>query len=233
VKSFPDNIPVIYRDDELLVVDKPSGMLVHRGWGRDSVVLTDIVRDSLGVETVHPVHRLDRGTSGVVLFALGSQIAQRVQEAFASGLVKKRYYALVRGCPPEAGHIDHPIPRREDGPRVEASTDFVCLASAPTEPRHVSLVEARPRTGRLHQVRRHLKHISHPIIGDANYGKGPLNRALAERYGLKRLALHAFALEIEHPGSGLPLSFEAALPFDLAQPFEKMGIEIPAGHDAE
>jgi tRNA pseudouridine65 synthase len=214
----------LFEDDVILAMDKPSGMIVHRGWGWDDVVLVDLVREISGEGKVHPVHRLDRGTSGVVLFARGSEIAAKIQACFESGRVVKRYLALVRGVAPDHGEIDHPIPRKKKGPRVEAQTAFRRLASAETEPRHVSLVEAFPKTGRLHQVRRHLKHIDHPIIGDANYGKGQINREMAERYGLERLALHAASLRFEHPITGAPVEIQSPIPIDLHAPLERMGL---------
>lgn len=216
---------VLYRDAVLLAVNKASGLLVHRGWGRDTTVLVDLVREALQVEVAHPLHRLDRQTSGVVLFALSAEIAAKMSSAFENGRVEKRYLALVRGVAPDEGRIDHPIPRRENGPRVPALTEFRRVAEAPTRPRHVSLVEALPRTGRLHQVRRHLKHIDHPVIGDANYGKGAVNRALAERYGLGRMALHATSLSFRHPVSGDDITVRAPLPPDLRTPLARMGLD--------
>ncbi len=215
---------VLYRDDALLAVDKPSGLLVHRGWGRDEVVLVDRVREITGLNKVHPLHRLDRQTSGVVLFALTAAAARALGGEFEAGRVEKRYLALVRGRTPDAGIIDHPIPRREGGPRVDAVTAFERLHTLPAEPRTVSWVVARPRTGRLHQVRRHLKHISHPIIGDANYGKGPLNRAVRDRYGLCRLALHAASVALDHPDAGR-IVIRAPIPEDLAAPLAAMGLD--------
>ena len=220
---------ILYRDEVLLAVNKPSGLLLHRGWGRDATVLVDLVRDALGVSVVHPLHRLDRQTSGVVLFASNAEIAAEMGRAFESGAVEKRYLALVRGVAPDEGRIDHPLPRRENGPRVPAVTEFRRVAQAPAQPRHVSLVEAIPRTGRLHQVRRHLKHIDHPVIGDANYGKGSINRAMAERYDLHRMALHAGALVFCHPVSGRDITVKAPLPRDLREPFTRMGIDVGAG----
>ena len=146
-------------------------------------------------------------------------------DGFEDGTVEKRYLALVRGVAPDEGRIDQPIPRRENGPRVPALTEFRRVAQAPTEPRHVSLVEAIPRTGRLHQVRRHLKHIDHHVIGDANYGKGAVNRALAERYGLRRMALHATSLTFRHPVGGHDETVTAPLPSDLAEPLARMGFD--------
>jgi len=210
---------VLHRDDRLVVVDKPSGLAVHPGWSGDEVTALHRVRDAIG-QWVYPVHRLDRGTSGALLFALDPEAARVLCDAFEGGRIDKRYLALVRGVTPEALAIDHPIPRKEGGPRVPALTEFVRVWHG----NHVSLVEARPRTGRLHQIRRHMKHISHPLIGDANYGKGALNREYRERFGLMRLALHASRLSFPHPVSGEPIVVEAGLPEDLRVPFERIGV---------
>lgn len=217
---------VLYKDDFILAVDKPAGMLVHRGWGKDDVVLTDVVREMTGAGTVHPLHRLDRQTSGVVLFATDKEAARYLSACFESGGIEKSYLALVRGETPMSGVIDHPIPRQEGGPRVAAVTEFRRLAVLCTEPRHVSWVLARPRTGRLHQVRRHLKHISHPIIGDANYGKGDINRAFRERYGLSRTALHASSIVFEHPAEKQTVTVCAPVPSDLANSLVRMGFSL-------
>jgi len=219
-------LAILVEDEFLLAVDKPSGMLVHSGWARDGVLLVDLVREYLGPGTVHPLHRLDRGTSGVVLFARTAAIAAAVQAGFGDGRVEKRYLALVRGVAPESGDIDHPVPRRPKGPRVPAQTGFRRLAWVEAEPREVSLVEAFPRTGRLHQVRRHLRHLNHPVIGDANYGACKLNRALAAEYGLRRLALHAARLHFTHPITGQPMTIEAPLPADFREPLQRMGFDL-------
>jgi tRNA pseudouridine65 synthase len=136
---------------------------------------------------------------------------------------EKSYLALVRGHPPREGVIDHPIPRRVHGPRVEARTTFRLVASASCRPRDVSLVEAVPHSGRLHQIRRHLKHIDHPLIGDSNYGRTELNREMAARYGLNRLALHCQAITLKLPENPTTLRIEAPLPADLSDPLEKIG----------
>lgn len=219
---------MLHEDAALVAIDKPSGLLVHRGWANDRVVALTLVRDLLG-RRVHPVHRLDRGTSGVLVFALTEAAARRLAEVFAAGQADKRYLALVRGIAPESGTVDSPVPLRPGGPRAPAHTDFRLLVPCPgTAPRACSLVEARPRTGRLHQVRRHLKHAGFPVLGDANYGKGDLNRAFREAYGLGRLALHASRLVLPHPETGEPLELFAPIPPDLAGPFESMGIQPPA-----
>src|ERR1700688_1286738 len=216
-------LSVLYQDDDLLVVDKPSGLVVHRGWARDGQVVMTLPRTLAG-RHVHPVHRLDRGTSGVLVLALTAAAAGALGEAFESGRVQKRYLALVRGIAPEAGIVDHPIPRAPGGPRVPAITRYRRLATF----ERYSWLEAFPETGRLHQVRRHLKHISHPVIGDVRYGKGEHNRLFRTRFGLYRLALHAAEVHFEHPPGGAPPSFEAPLPADLAGPLAAMGLAPPA-----
>jgi tRNA pseudouridine65 synthase len=218
-----DPLRIIFQDEALLVLDKPSGLLVHRGWGRDRVTLLDQVLIYLGAETVHPIHRLDRATSGVILFALDPESARTLNDSFDAKRVSKRYLALVRGRAPEGGLIDHPIQRRENGPRVPAQTAFRTLHAVASEPRHTSLVEAAPLTGRAHQVRRHLKHINCPLIGDTNYGESKLNHAFADNYGLKRLALHSLSLRLQHPITGADLNFTAEPPPDLAEPLVAMG----------
>jgi tRNA pseudouridine65 synthase len=188
---------VLFADEALVVIDKPSGIVVHRGWADDDGGLVVALRDQLG-RRVFPLHRLDRGTSGVLAFALSSTAAAALAPAFAEGRVGKRYIALVRGHPPEHALVDHPVPSEPGGPRVPAVTELRRLGIW----ERYALVEARPRTGRLHQIRRHLKHIACPIIGDVNYGKGEHNRLFRERFGLRRLALHAQALALPHPITG-------------------------------
>lgn len=212
-------LPLLYRDDDLVVVNKPSGMLVHRGWGNDRVVAMTEVRDGIG-QWVYPVHRLDRGASGALVFALSSAAAASVCAAFAEGRVAKRYIALVRGIPPERGIINHAIQKRQGGPRVPAVTEYERLG----EFERYALVAARPRTGRLHQIRRHLKHISCPIIGDVRYGKGEHNRLFRARFQLHRLALHCTGMVVPHPCTGDPVAVNAPLPDDLGEPLEQMGL---------
>jgi tRNA pseudouridine65 synthase len=135
-------IELLFVDDDVVVANKPSGLLVHRGWDRDDDVALFRVRDAVGAE-VHPVHRLDRGTSGALVFARTAAAAAALGRAFAEGRVEKRYLALVRGTPPDAGVIDHAIPPKEDSQeRVRAVTRFRLIARSPVE--RCSLVEAMP-----------------------------------------------------------------------------------------
>jgi tRNA pseudouridine65 synthase len=215
-----DLFSILYRDDSLVAVGKPSGIAVHRGWSRERIVAMTVVRDLLG-RAVFPVHRLDRATSGALVLALAPGTARRLQEQWMAGRVRKRYLALVRGIPPAEGVIDHPVPRSPHGPRVPAVTEFRRLATF----ERYALLEVVPRTGRLHQIRRHLKHLSHPLIGDVRYGKGEHNRLFRTRFGLHRLALHALEIAFDHPSGGHPLRIFAPVPEDLAGPLRAMGMD--------
>lgn len=217
--SNPQSLPVLYRDDALLVVDKPSGLLVHNGWARERVTALTLARKAAG-HYVFPIHRLDRATSGVLVFALSSEIARAAQESLASAETTKRYLALVRGITPDFGRIDYPLAREGSEQRRPAITDYRRLGSF----ERYSLVEATLRTGRQHQVRRHFKHISHPLIGDVKYGKGEHNRMMRERFALHRLVLHAFELSWIHPIDGQPLVHLSGIPAELAEPFRAMGL---------
>lgn len=213
-------LEILHLDDDVVVVDKPSGMLVHRGWDNDRVVAMTEARNALG-RWVYPVHRLDRPTSGALVFALSKEAAAALSGAFAERRVHKRYLALARGITPEEGQIDHPVPRTIKGTRVDAVTDFNRLGTF----ERYSLVEAFPRTGRLHQIRRHFKHISHPLIGDVNYGRGEHNRLFRQRFGFHRLALHAATLTFPHPATGVDLAIEAPVTGSLLELLQATGLD--------
>jgi tRNA pseudouridine65 synthase len=198
---------IIHLDARCVVVDKPSGLATHRGWDDSDDALLQRVRDAVG-RYVYPVHRLDRGASGVVLFALDGEAARALAAAWPDA--DKRYLAITRGHPPEHAMIDHAIPRAPGEERVAARTE---IWRRETFGRY-ALVEARLHTGRLHQIRRHLKHVSCPLIGDVRYGKGEHNRLFRTEHGLHRLALHATQLTVPHPDGG-QLSVHAPLPADL------------------
>ena len=217
-------LDVLYEDDVLLAVSKPAGLLFHRGLAKDDDTVVARAREYLNVKTVHPLHRLDRATSGVALLAKTPEASALINKAMNDGRIQKLYVALVRGAAPETLHIDHPVPAGPDTrDRVNAITDLWRVATRPTEPRHTSWILCAPRTGRFHQIRRHFKHISHHLIGDSKHGKGPLNRAFAAGYGLERMALHALRLEVPHPASGDVIRIDAAVPPDLRGPLERMG----------
>jgi tRNA pseudouridine65 synthase len=219
-------IPVLYRDDRLIAVSKPSGLVVHRGWARDKVTLYDIVRDELVGSQVFAVHRLDRGTSGVMMFALDAETARLMQEEIEAGRVHKQYLALVRGPMTDRFFINHPIQQPDVERKVPALTEFRPLAHC----QRWTLVAAMPITGRSHQIRLHLKHLNHPIIGDVKYGKGEINRMFRSQYGLSRMALHSAALSIRHPHTGERLEMKAALPEDLTGPLAATGFDQSVIH---
>lgn len=242
-----DALPILYRDAHLCAVDKPPGLLVHRtALGRgETRFAVQMLRDALGMH-VHPVHRLDRGTSGVLLFALDRDTARALGGRFARGEVAKRYLAIVRGHPPAEGVIDHPLARVQDdyvfmssadAPAQPAVTRYRRLATVelpeavdryPTS--RYALVELMPETGRRHQIRRHLKHIAHPVIGDATWGKGRHNRFFAQRFGSMRLLLACVELRLEHPVTRAPLVLRAPPGEGFARVAAALGWEAtPAG----
>ncbi len=218
------SIRLLYVDDHLVVADKPSGLLVHRGWDNDDDVAMFRVRDALGGAHVHPVHRLDRGTSGALVLARDRVVAAKIMALFEEGRVKKAYLALVRGMPPDEGVIDYAIQKKEDGPRVSALTRYRTLARSTVD--RCSLVLALPETGRLHQVRRHLRHIDHPLVGDVKHGSGAVNRHYRATYGLHRLALHAVRIAFDHPVTGVRVDVTAPLSIDLAEPLARLGLSL-------
>jgi tRNA pseudouridine65 synthase len=221
--AVPD-IELLHVDEHLVVANKPSGMLVHRGWGKDGDIALFRVRDAVGGR-VQPLHRLDRGTSGALLFARTAAALSELSRQFEAHSVEKTYLALVRGRPEAAeGTIDYPIPRSEGGARVPAVTHYRVLGRSSVE--RCALVLARPETGRLHQIRRHLRHLGHPLIGDVNYGSGEINRHYRAEYGLYRLALHASSLAFTHPASGERLRVSAPLPPDFERVLERLGLAL-------
>ena len=233
-----ERLPILFQDETLVVVDKPSGLLVHRSPidRHERRFAVQLLRDQLG-RRVYPVHRLDKGTSGALVFALDAGTARTLASDFAGQRVAKTYLAVVRGWPPESGEIDHPLDAVEDayvpcansGPK-QAITHFRRLDTVelphrvdryPTS-RH-ALLELSPRTGRRHQLRRHLAHVSHPIIGDSTYGKGRHNRLFAGLFGVSRLLLACVRLEFEHPATGRPLVIDAPPGADFASVMQQLG----------
>jgi tRNA pseudouridine65 synthase len=217
-------LEILYVDDYLAAVNKPPGLLVHRTGldAGETRFALQMLRDQLG-QPVWPAHRLDKGTSGVLLFALSAATARTLGQAFEAGDgLNKTYQAVVRGWPDPEGFTDHPLKRMPDDMRSAreevqtAQTRWrtleryeLPLPHGGFETTRCALVELQPLTGRRHQLRRHMKHIAHPILGDATHGKGPLNRAVAEWLGLQRLWLHARTLSLKHPTTGEPLHIEA------------------------
>ena len=218
-----ESLRLLHADADLVAIDKPPGLLVHRSTldAHEDRNALDLLRAQMG-QPLWTVHRLDKATSGVLLFARHVQAARALGAAFESGAVRKRYLALVRGWPPEAGEIDQPLARDPERPstgqpRVPALTRYRRLACHEwpfPDGRHdtsrYALVEVEPQTGRRHQIRRHFKQIAHPLVGDSTHGKGAHNRAVAQWLGLQRLWLHALRLEWPACDGRASLAIEAA-----------------------
>ena len=222
---------ILYRDDNTIAVDKPPGMLVHRSWiaEEDTVFLLQTLRDQIG-QRVYPVHRLDRPTSGVILFALSSEAARNMCSVFEQREIRKEYLAIVRGYTDENGHINYPLREEPHKPEQQAVTDYERIATVELpiaigryNTTRYSLVRVTPITGRMRQIRKHFHHIFHPLIGDTSHGEGRHNRLFREQFDCHRLLLHAHRLTLPHPDTGAPLTIEAPLPVEFTRLFEAFG----------
>lgn len=210
-------LEIIYQDEHLVAVNKPAGMLVHRSWldKHETQFVMQTLRDQLG-QHVFPLHRLDRPTSGVLVFALSSEVAAKMMPMFANHEMEKTYHAVVRGWIEQEDVLDYPLKveldkiadkfAREDKEAQPAVTAYQPLDKVevpystgrfPTS--RYCLLEMKPTTGRKHQLRRHMHHLSHPIIGDTTHGDGKHNRLFREHYDCHRLLLHASELRFVHP----------------------------------
>ncbi len=233
-----ETLEILLQDSQLIAVHKPAGLLVHKSPidHHETRYAMRILRDQIG-QWVYPIHRLDKATSGLLLFALDAETARRMGEQFENKRVDKSYLALVRGFMPEIISVDHPLKdiavfknEKCDQPTERpAVTHFHTLAQYelpfPDErfaSSRYSLVRAQPETGRKHQIRRHLKHLSHPIIGDVRYGKGPHNRLFREQFGSQRLLLAATDLKFQHPYSGQSIIIHCPLALDFQETLRKL-----------
>jgi tRNA pseudouridine65 synthase len=214
---------ILFQDEHIVVVHKPANMLVHKSMidRHETVFLMKLLRDQIG-QYVYPVHRLDKPTSGVLLFALSSEVATQLAKQFEAHMIEKEYHAVVRGFAPEMMHIDYALKEKldkiadkqakKDKPAQEAVTDIVKLAELTVnepvgryEQARFSLVKLTPKTGRKHQLRRHMAHIRHPIIGDTTHGDGKQNRFAREHLQFSNLALCATKLAFLHPIENRPM----------------------------
>lgn len=222
-------LEILYRDAYLVAINKPSGLLVHKSMiDKDEIYYAmKMLRDQIGA-WVYPVHRLDKPTSGVLLFALDSDTARLLSEQFSKHTIEKKYLAVVRGYTPESGVIEHALGEKLDKivdkkaqqnkEPQEAITHYKRVARVEINAAvgrydtvRYSLVELLPKTGRKHQLRRHMKHINHHMLGDTKYGRGEHNKFIRKHYGVHRLLLHAKSLVFAHPYTHTEICLEAPL----------------------
>ena len=233
-------LEILYRDAHLVAVAKPCGLLVHRT-AIDAHAVEFVVqrlRAQLG-QPVYPAHRLDKATSGVLLLALSPAAHRLLAAAFEARAIAKRYLGIVRGWPDAGGLIEHALADVDDARAPAAATAarpacsrYRRLATAELPVRvdrypasRYALLELEPLTGRRHQLRRHLRHLGHPLIGDTTYGQGRHNRLFRERFACHRLLLAAVELGLAHPVTGAPLSIDAPLAADFGSVVAALGWE--------
>jgi tRNA pseudouridine65 synthase len=222
-------LEILYQDQFLIAISKPSGLLVHRSMidRYETEFAVQMTRDQIG-QPVYPVHRLDKPTSGVLIFALDSATAKVLNQQFTEHTIKKSYLAIVRGYTDDHDVIDYALREeldkiadkdaQQDKPAQSAVTHYQTLAKVelpyavgryPTS--RYSLIRCEPKTGRKHQIRRHLKHIFHPIVGDTTHGDGKHNQFFRDQFNSHRLLLHAESLQFSHPQTGEILNIHAQL----------------------
>jgi len=238
-------LEILYKDEYLVCINKPTGLLVHKSMiDRHEIYFAmKMLRDQLGGAWVYPIHRLDKPTSGVLLFALDSHTAKLMNEQFQAHTIQKTYIAVARGYVPSSGVIEHALREKLDKISDKDASKYKEAQEATTEYRlldrveidasvgryektRYSLVELKPQTGRKHQLRRHMKHINHHLLGDTKYGRGEHNKFVRAKYGMNRLLLHAISLEVKHPYTEEILLFEAGLDATFKAMFDAFGWKL-------
>ncbi|MDQ8192845.1 pseudouridine synthase [Coraliomargarita sp. SDUM461004] len=230
------HLKILYQDADYIAIDKPAGLLVHRSPldRHASEFAVQMLRDQLG-HPVNPCHRLDRPTSGILLFALNTSATRAAQNVFAQQLASKTYHAVVRGWLDGAGEIDYDLRNEERPDKMQSAvTAYRCLRQSSIQvpvgrypSARLSLVELHPKTGRTHQLRRHMAHLRHPILGDTRHGDSAQNKFLRAQCGRQILLLRAVRLQIPHPTSGRNLDIHAGMDADFAAALDQLKL-IPA-----
>ncbi|WAC13242.1 pseudouridine synthase [Dyadobacter pollutisoli] len=228
---FP--LSIIYQDEELVAINKPHGLLVHRSSiaADTDIFAVQLLRDQLG-QKVYPVHRLDRKTAGVLLFALNDEMNSLMQQKFQEGEINKTYHAIVRGFTPDSGEIDYPL-KREDGTIQQAFTSYKTLQRTEVPfaiGKHLtsrySLVELTPTTGRMHQLRKHMAHIFHPIIGDRPHGCNKQNKYFKDNLDMTSMMLHAVSVEFVHPRNHNQLKLQCSYQPDFQNVLGELQFDV-------
>lgn len=233
------SFPILFSDPDFVAVNKPPRILMHRTRiSEDTVFVVQLLRDQLG-QRIYPVHRLDRATSGVLIFGKTPEAAGRLGEQFMDKSVAKKYIAVVRGWTDESGIIDYALDDPDSGKgRLPAVTRFNTLGRSEIDAAiglryktaRFSLLEAEPETGRRHQIRKHLAHINHPVIGDKRHGDVKQNTYFRETFGMTRMLLHAAKLIFRHPVTGLQVQISAPVDAEFASALQITGLSgyLPA-----
>ena len=226
-------LEIVYSDEHIVVINKPHGLLVHRSRiaADASEFAIQILRDQLG-QRVTPVHRIDRKTSGILVFALTDEANRALNLQFDAGLVKKTYYAIVRGYTPDDELVDYPL-LKENGSIQEALTYYKTLqrvelpiALGKHETQRYSLIEVSPKTGRKHQIRRHMNHLRHPIIGDRPHGCNKQNKLFKEKWNVTTMQLHAAEIEFQHPSSLETIHLSASMQPEMKHVYDLLGFNF-------
>lgn len=216
-----DKIEILYEDDFIIAVNKPNNVLIHNSYYARNIkepTLLEILQEQTGL-TLYPVHRLDRKTSGIILLSKKKEDISQLQDAFTQNKIEKIYFGIVRGYSPESGIIETPVKHPETGQYREAETHFTThaniLLEIPVHPystSRYSLIELKPKTGRIHQLRIHLNKISHPLVGDYKYGDRFHNRMFEQNFDAHTLFLHAHSLRFVHPKTSSEMYIIAEFP---------------------
>lgn len=230
-------LEILFEDEYLIAINKPSGLLVHRTSiaAQETVFALQLLRDQIG-QHVYPVHRLDRPTSGVLLFAKQEEVLPALKNLFSEREMEKTYLTIVRGIPAiQQGSIDHPLKSERSGRLQEAKTNYQVLSESempfnstgryPTS--RYSLLEVKPETGRTHQIRRHMAHIRHYILGDKKHGDNKQNIFIEREFGLQNLMLHAQSLSFSHPVNGDQVNLNCLPPEHFLKTLKDLNLFIP------
>jgi tRNA pseudouridine65 synthase len=230
-------LEILFEDEYYIAINKPAGVLVHRtnlAKEEEELLAVQMLREQIG-QKVYPLHRIDRPTSGVLLFGKNSEATSLLQPLFPTAKVKKNYLSIVRGHVAEHGLIGHPLKKNLYGALQEAKTEYwkldqaeIAFASSSRYPTsRYSLIRAYPHTGRMHQIRRHLAHARHYVIGDNTHGDNKQNNFFRTQFGLFNMLLHAWDLSFDHPYSGKIVEIKAPLPKYFEEILNKLGLKLP------
>ncbi|PRY90793.1 pseudouridine synthase [Mongoliibacter ruber] len=231
-------LTILYEDEYFIAIDKPAGVLVHKtniAKEEEELLAVQMLRDQINCR-VYPLHRIDRPTTGVLIFGKSSEAASLLQPLFPTDAVEKEYLTVVRGfMPTESGEIESPLKKNLVGELQEALTLYTSIAQTeipfPSSPRYptsrYSLIKAFPKTGRMHQIRRHMAHIRHYIIGDSTHGDNKQNNFFRSQYGLQNMLLHAYNLRFNHPIHKIQIEINAPLPKHFLEITDKIGLDTP------